>query len=258
MLFSLKKLALTLVMFLTFGISYADPTEKIEYYTEVFPPFNFSTDGGQATGMNTDLVIEMFKAVGSKKTYKDIIVAPWARGYSLAKDSKKLVALYSTTRTAARENLFKWVGPLSRGKNGLFVQKGNPKKVTSPATTGGKPDSKFTYGVIRSDLGELLLTEKGLPESSLSRVAKFNQLVKLLKSGRIDTISYNPTVGMWLLKSMNEDTSKYELVFEEVVGEHYIAFNNNVSDEVIAAHQEALDKIMANKSLVDGIRGKYR
>ncbi len=235
---------------------HADPTETIKYYTENFPPFNMEDENNMATGMNTEIILEMLKEMNSSKNINDLQVIPWARGYKYAQDHDANAALYSTVRTEARENLFKWVGPMSIASNGLVVLKGNPKNVNQPEPFKYRHDLK--YGTIRNDLGEQLLTESGVPDSQIQKVARFEQLIKLLTSGRIDCISYMVNVAMWQIRSLGYDTSKFEVASSDKIGEHFIAFSKGVSDDIINAHQKALDRVMQNTALVNQIRSKYR
>ena len=55
---------------------------------------------------------------------------PWAQGYTMAQRQPN-VALYSTTRTESRENLFKWVGPLATMKWVFFAKAGSGIKISS-------------------------------------------------------------------------------------------------------------------------------
>ncbi len=62
---------------------------------------------------------------------------------------------------------------------------------------------------------------------------------------------------MWLIKKMGENTSDYEIIRSDNTGELYFAFNKSVSDAVVKAHQEALDNIKNNTSLMKNINDKY-
>ena len=91
---------LILSLFITgsvFGQDY--PTlkklEKIEWITEQYPPLNY-IDGkdGQLKGYMVDILIEIWKTLGLKRSRTDIITAPWARGIKMLKKSPN-VCLFS-------------------------------------------------------------------------------------------------------------------------------------------------------------------
>ena len=234
----------------------ASPIDVIEYYTEDFPPYNMPDKDGYATGVNTDIVVEMLKVMKSRKTVKDIQVVTWARGYAQAEKVDSNTALYSTTRTKKREYLFKWVGPLSTSKNGLIVLKGNPKGVAK--TVGGRFKHGFLYGTIKEDLGEQLLLTDGVPTNQIQSTFDFLQLINLLKSKRIDCISYNSDVAMWLIQANGFDTRDFEVIGSQEIGRHYIAFSLGVSDRVIDIHQRALDEVKTNKQFMDLLKLKWK
>jgi len=89
--------------------------------TEQYPPYNFEQNG-LLKGIATDIMVEMFKRDGSKKTIKDIQLLPWARGYKDVQDKPNTI-LFAMTRSAEREKMFKWVGPISPTKIVLHAKK---------------------------------------------------------------------------------------------------------------------------------------
>merc|ERR1711879_76565 len=93
-------------------ISYADDIQPL---TETWTPYQMETKDG-LSGISVDLVREIQKRIGNKKEIK---VFPWNRGYNLTLE-KKGYALFLTTRSKKRENLFKWVGPISSMKLVFF------------------------------------------------------------------------------------------------------------------------------------------
>lgn len=92
-----------------------NPKTNIILLTENYPPFNMSVNdknfarGDNIDGLSTDIVREMFKRANVK--YRLSLRFPWSRIYKLTLQ-KRNYGLFSTTRTEAREDLFKWVGPL--------------------------------------------------------------------------------------------------------------------------------------------------
>ncbi|MDE1464897.1 substrate-binding periplasmic protein [Spartinivicinus poritis] len=233
---------------------WADPTQGITYITEEFPPYNFKGEGGEAVGMNTDILVAMLEKLKSSQARKDIKIQPWVRGYRTTQEPGNLNVLYSTTRTKKREGLFKWVGPLSKGSNDLIVLKGNPKKVMVNSPEDYK---KFKYAAIRDDLGELLLKEKGVPKKNISQSTNFFAMIKKLQDGKVDAISYNGTVAKWLIKKEGLSPADFESAVSTPIGEHYFAFNKTIDDEVVKAHQKALEEVMADTTFVQSVQDKY-
>mgnify|MGYP002830677661 CR=1 FL=1 len=83
----------------------ADDLAPLNFFTENYAPFNYVEDN-KLRGISVELLGKIFRQANSAKTLKDVKVVPWARGYKFAQ-LKKNTVLFSTTRTKAREKLFK-------------------------------------------------------------------------------------------------------------------------------------------------------
>lgn len=85
--------------------THASDFDSLTIMTEDFPPFNF-TENGQAAGKTVDLLMKASAAVGNPITKEKISVITWARAYKTVLSEPKHM-LFSMTRTAERESLFK-------------------------------------------------------------------------------------------------------------------------------------------------------
>ncbi|ETR74659.1 MAG: amino acid ABC transporter periplasmic protein [Candidatus Magnetoglobus multicellularis str. Araruama] len=128
----MKKILFLIVFLLLLNPLHAEMTPgDISYYTEEYPPYNFS-DNGMATGFATEILLKMFEKLNVNKTAKDIRVVPWARGFNDIQ-KKKNVCLYTMTRTDERVKKygFRWVGPIINTGSVLFAQKSKNIKINS-------------------------------------------------------------------------------------------------------------------------------
>ncbi|MBU2708263.1 transporter substrate-binding domain-containing protein [Zooshikella marina] len=247
------KIIVSLLLFITIN-SWADPTQGVKYLTEEFPPFNFKGEDGNPAGINTDVLIEMFKKMGSQNSYKDIKIQPWVRGYRTTLEEGSMNVLYSAIKTPERENLFKWVGPLTDSTNDIIVLKQNASKVKI------EKDSdlvKYKYAVIREDIGEQLLVKAGVKSSNISYSTNLFAMIKKLQDDKVDAVSYNGTVAKWLIKKQGMNPSDFEIVYTMKLGQHYFAFNKSIDDNVVEAHQKALDAVKNDQALMSKIKDKY-
>ena len=105
---------------LVLGLSAAVPAQSLQFYTEEYPPLNYSRDG-RPVGLAVDLVRELFERTGD---HGRISVVPWARGYQAAQLEPN-TALFVTMRTAERERLFKWVGPVVVAVTSFYALRGS-------------------------------------------------------------------------------------------------------------------------------------
>ncbi|MFM8453378.1 MAG: hypothetical protein ACKOAD_00035 [Gammaproteobacteria bacterium] len=56
---------------------------------------------------------------------------------------------------------------------------------------------------------------------------------------------------------MKLNPDDYEVLFSKSVDQHYFAFNKKISDEIVHAHQEALEKVKKNSILILNIYERY-
>lgn len=80
----------------------------LELLTEDDPPHNMLKNG-TVVGISTEKLEEAFKRIGVTSS---ITLVPWARAYQSALTQPGHCA-FSAARTAEREALFKWIGPVA-------------------------------------------------------------------------------------------------------------------------------------------------
>ncbi|MFC1617283.1 substrate-binding periplasmic protein [Candidatus Margulisiibacteriota bacterium] len=218
--------------------------------TEDFPPFQYIDKKGKLTGSSVELLDLIFKELKSTKTIKDIKIYPWSRGYKLIR-TKPNIMLFAMSRTPERNKLFKWAGPQIRTVYCLIAKKDKKIKIKSL-----KDITKYRIGVIRDDIGELLLIQKGIPQNKLYRTAKAESIIKQLENDWIDVWSYESTPAKWFIKNEGIDPNKYEIVY--VIKEMWssYAFSKDTPDLVISKVNKAWKKIRKS-SEVKKIIKKY-
>lgn len=216
----------------------ADALGELRFITENYAPYNYQKDG-ETRGIAVDLLLEMFKQAGTKRGLKDIEVMNWARGYRLAQDTKNTV-LFSTTRTEVRENLFKWVGPISPTKIAIIG-----KKASGITITADDQLNNYRIGAVRDDIGELLLLGKGIHRDQIYRTNSSKITAKMLIAGRIDLWAYENSVAFFNLQEQGESPEDYKTLWELEESFLYFAVQKDTSDQLVARLQEALDRVRA-------------
>ncbi|MFT3850882.1 MAG: ABC transporter substrate-binding protein [Propionivibrio sp.] len=200
--------------------------------TEEYPPLNFSTDGGKTvSGVSTDVMKEVSKRTGIAVT---IGLYPWQRAYKDAQDNKD-TCVYSTTRTEAREKLFKWVGPLAPSTWILFA-----KADSTIAVKTLDEAKKYKVGGYQGDAKAIFLKEKGF---ALDEAMSDEQNLKKLDAGRIDLWAATSGIGPWMAKASGIKI-KPVLSFQDV--EMYAACNLSMPDADIAKMNDAIKAIKAD------------
>ncbi|HYD80976.1 MAG TPA: transporter substrate-binding domain-containing protein [Paucimonas sp.] len=95
-------------MLLSVFLSVAATAHALQLVTEDDPPHNMLKDG-KVVGVATEKIEEAFRRV---KLVPRIELMPWARAYQSAL-SQRDYCVFSAARTAERERLFKWIGPIA-------------------------------------------------------------------------------------------------------------------------------------------------
>lgn len=247
----MKLIFFTLIMLLSTTSLRAQTLDDLILITEEYPPFNF-TEEGTTQGIATDLLIEMLKQIGAGQTREDIGLLPWARGYSIALSTED-VLLFSTTRTAAREDLFKWVGPIIRSKIVLFARKDRKINLSNIEDINQK---KLRVGVVLNDVGEQILLKLGVKRKQIYRYNKGVHLVDMLQKGRIDLLAYGKLATRWNLKSLGFDPNDFETIHALQQAEYYYALNRKIDDRIVTQLQSALDQLKKSGAL-DRIVKRY-
>ncbi len=133
-------LSLFLLLFLC---AVSGRAQQLVLTTEDYPPFNMQAQGShEIVGISTEKVREVMRRAREPFVIK---LFPWNRAFQMGR-SEARTCVYSTTRTAEREALFKWVGPLVKNNWMIFARKNdnrNPRNLDEL--------SPYTIGVYRSD-----------------------------------------------------------------------------------------------------------
>jgi len=230
-------------------VLYANDIDKIKIMTEEYPPYNM-TKNGKLQGLSVEILELMLQKVGSKQTKKDMEVLPWARSYNIIQKQKHTM-LFSMFRTAPREKLFKWVGPIDSSIIALIARKDRHIKITSLDDI-----KKYKVGSVKDDAAEIALKVKGITNiDSVSGSHQIERSIRKLDSGRIDLFSYVYEPKSWDIK--NFDPKNYENVYTLEKKDLYYAFNLDTDDKIIQKMQKALDDLK-RKGIVKKIISKYK
>ncbi len=227
-----------------------DENYSVVLLTENYPPYNMAINGknfapdDNIDGIAADIVREMFKRAGIK--YALSLRFPWDRIYNLALE-KPGYGVFSTARTPARENLFKWVGPI--GPDDWVVLAKNDSTISLSTLDEVK---KYKVGAYKGGAVGNFLIEQGL-EPLLPLRDQEN--AKRLQDGKIDLWATGDPSGRYLAKL--EGISGLKTVLRIHSGELFLALNREVPDEVVQRLQATLDKMRAD-GFVDDILNNYR
>jgi len=207
--------------------------------TEHLPPYQVISSAGKISGFSTDLITEIVKRSGYQLNLQ---AYSWARSYNLAQ-KKHNTCIYSIGRLPDRENLFKWVGILTKTNNVIFGKKSNlsiPFNSIDEAKT-------HTVAVIRDDATHLILLSLGFEEGkNLYVINNTKSLFNLLLvRDSIDLIIADDVTIGYRAKLAGVDINKLSRLYEikSLPIKFYLACSLSTDDIVITKLKSALQSI---------------
>ena len=198
---------------------------------------NFARDG-RPTGMAVDLVRELLARTGDGAR---ISLVPWARAYREAQGEAG-TGVFVTMRTAEREALFKWVGPVAVVVTSFYALKDSGIRIDSLAQAAAAgsiavPRQWYSYQALRS---------RGL--QNVYGVSGPQQMMDMLRHRRVPLVVADNVTLEGLLALGGLQVEEVEPLFDFLRSEAYIAFSPATDDRLIGKWQQALDSMKADGS----------
>ncbi|WP_061240097.1 ABC transporter substrate-binding protein [Ectopseudomonas composti] len=236
------------ILALSCGLSLAR-AESLVLLTENLPPFNMSVTGNNfarddnVTGISADILRAVCERAGVECQL--ILRFPWQRVYQQTLDDAGY-GLFSTARTAEREKLFKWVGPIASNDWVLFA------KGDSAIQLGSLEDARrYRIGGYKDDAKTQFLLDKGIEVQTALRDA---ENVRKLERGQIDLWVTSDQAGRFVARQEGVDSLK--VVQHLYKADLYLALNRQTPDELVQKLQRTLDSLRAEGAL-KSIEARY-
>ena len=232
------------VTFLISSVVSAQTLDDIKWFTEEYPPYNYS-ENGTPKGLCVEILLELWKRAGLNKTARDILVVSWPRGVEKIK-SIQGTCLFTTTLTAERSDVFGWkyvypVPYINKASNFHLIAKKNMKIKFDSLDEIKK--YKRNFGVVRDDIGELLLLNAGVSDDRLNKTPTPEFLANTIYKGRHDVIAYDFSAIAIKMKALGIDPKLYEIVYTFPDMPLGYAFHHNTSQQIIGKLQKILDEL---------------
>lgn len=226
-----------LVVLLLLALPVSAGLQQLRFITEEYPPYNYS-DNGQLKGIAIELLEQAFAAEGLQLQPQQIELLPWARGYDTALSTANTV-LFSTNRTAARETLFQWAGPISADRVVLMGRASRTLQIDSIEQLNA---SELQIVAIREDVGAQRLQELGVDPDRITLASNNTSALAMLEAGRVDLWAYGEDVAYWLMRSQGIDPSAFEAVYTLTETYLYFALNADTDPRLTEQLQQAIDR----------------
>lgn len=221
--------------------------EPLQILTADIPPMAFMKNG-QLTGYCVDLVREIQRRIGSKT---GIELQPWARAYRTALDGANVV-LVCPKRTADREALFKWVGPLFTSQTNFYARPVDHVRLAS------LDEAKKLGGVLvpREFYSYQYLQEAGF--TNLEPANSSLTMLRMLLGGRRPVMVLDHRQLAPLLEEAGARSDEVEVVRTVFTIGSYLSFPRHAPDRLVSQWQDALDRMKRDGSFARIHRKWYR
>lgn len=230
-----------------------ESTSIIHIVTEHLPPYQIVDKNQKLSGFAVEIIEETMARSHFAYSLKSY---PWVRSYKLAQ-IKANHCIFSVARLASREQLFKWVGPISHISNtAMWALKGRAIQVTNLADA-----KKYTIAVNRDDIAHIGLMERGFNEGEhLYVLDDAKSLVNLLITRpEIDLIVADSTTIKFRTELAGATINQLQRIYEikDLPLNFYFACSKHTDDATVKHLSESLQSLYQDGSY-DTILAKWR
>lgn len=219
--------------FPTMPIDYIPGT--IQLYCEASPPFSFMTGvdvSRKVEGSGTDIVNAIQSRIGH---VNKINMSLWSDAYAVVQYLPNS-ALFNTSRTPERENLFQWVGPVSTSKaffytlasSGLNIETMEQAKLLPSIAT---PKGWFTHDYLTNN------NFQNIVATANTSAEAFDQLV----NGEVKALLMTELDLLWLANEKEIPMTNLTKHYEVLNYKDYIAFSLTTPAATVQKWQRHLD-----------------
>jgi len=226
-----------LSLILTTAECLAEHHRHVQVVTELSPPHQTLVAGG-VDGYSTQLVKAILQQAGVTGS---IEIYPWARAYKMALQQPDIL-IYNMARTAEREQLFQWIGPVAAYRLG-FVKLTHRHDIQLNSLADAQD---YSIAVQRHDLAETFLKKHGFSQpDQLVLAADITESWQLLLNGKVDLIIDDPMalVAMAEYFNIKSEYVEFEFAIKLLQQQTYLAANKAMSVEMISDLQQAHRKV---------------
>jgi polar amino acid transport system substrate-binding protein len=242
----MKKLIVTLALFVLIFLPTIAQAEKVVFATTEWPPYAFTKDG-QPSGINVEIVVELCKRLGIDS---EIRVLPWQRALDYV-EKGKVDAIFALRYTEERAKFVYYPSEsLPVEKTVVMSPKGSGMKVNKIDDLKGKK-----IGVVR---GYSYSPEfDNYQEAKKTICDDDNQLVKILGKKRIELAAGADEGSIKYL--CKKDGIEVETLYVLNEAKGYIAFSKAIGERAKILgdkFSEALKKLK-EEGFIEKVQSKY-
>ncbi len=226
-------------------------SSTLQVVTELSPPHQTLVDG-EVSGDSTALVKAILQQAG---IVAGIEMYPWARAYRMALQQPDTL-IYNIARTAEREPLFHWIGPVAAYRLG-FVTLAHRHDIQLASVADAK---QYRIAVQRHDIAETYLKAHGFNQpGQLMLAADIVESWQLLLNDKVDLIIDDPMALVAMATHLQVKPAHVKFVFaiDALEQQTYLAASKATSTEIISALQQAHRQVAASEQYQRVMRSEF-
>lgn len=212
-------------------------SETLSIYTEDWPPISYQNNS-KMEGMGVEIVQALQAKLG---TTEAIIMVPWARGYKSLLEEPNIM-LFSVGRSAEREKLMIFLGPIAISSTSLYTRKGNAARLLAM----GDKLYELSVGAYRGSIFADTAKKKGFANIDLAATPKIT--ANMLFAKRFDLWVEGSLAVPSIVKEIGHEPDEIERVMVLDNLELYLAFSKTSSPAIVKAWEAALKAIKKDGS----------
>lgn len=215
-------------------------------YTEPYPPLTFRNSEGEITGFGSEIVFEIMKR---NRIFEEVTLTHWSIGYELAQYIPNF-CLFTMERTAQRDTLFQWVGPLGSNNTYFFTRQGSGISINSVE----EAKNLSSVGTVTSWFSDQYLRELGF--TNLVSDSDPDVLVGKLMTDEIDAFVCSKITFPDILENLGYTYSQVNPAFALMVSDYFISFSKGTPVSTVNLWQETLASMKLDGSY-DNIKKRW-
>ncbi len=210
--------------------------DTLQLLTESAPPYSYITGPANnyvVSGSSVDVVNEIQSRTGYTAS---ISLTSWQDGYDTVRYLPGS-ALFTTVRTAERDPLFHWVGPILKVRASLYTRRG-------AAPVAGPDEARLLPSIATPDgwYIDSYLAQAGFT-NLVTTALNPEQALKQLLDGKVEAVFLPEAAVSWLCTAENGWAELIDRQFSDdnLTQEGWIAFNHATAPSLISDWQSRLD-----------------
>ncbi|UZE84518.1 transporter substrate-binding domain-containing protein [Pseudomonas viciae] len=214
--------------------------EEYQVVTEEWAPYNYQ-ENNQLTGMTTEVVRAIMALTGDDF---EVLLKPSMRASQILKTRRKTI-MYSMFRTAERESLYKWVGP-------IVEESIHPYQLASAPPLSSLEQLLRAPQITTRHAGLVPQMLQSLGFNNLDKSAtESKQLYRMLLAGRTSIIVGDTDAGVAYYSRQLDIApgTLRKIPIELYHSSLYIAFSLDSEDKVVTAWARALEQLRRSGEL---------